>query len=183
MGLSLTKMTESERIEIAKGLFEVSEEDHRKGELHGKCPLHDEDNPSFSYNYKKDSYHCLACLRSGDLIKLWSRVNGYSDNTDGFKAFCSQFDIHRNQAAPRVQGNRQGNAGAGAGQSPPASRKPAKEKASNMPDLDAAFAMLGPLPEARAPAIRAVACRGRPRPPATGTARRPRPGSPRCRRT
>jgi putative DNA primase/helicase len=92
MGTALHHLSKSEIREIVKNLFDITSEDTTKGELHGLCPLHDEQNPSFSYNFKKDQYYCFACGCSGDLIKLWSKVKGYS-NKIGFKAFCREFDI------------------------------------------------------------------------------------------
>lgn len=91
MGIALT-LIEAERIHIAENLFKVTSRDACKGELHGLCPVHQENNPSFSYNYKKDTCHCFACGFDGDLCALWSAVHRY-DKESGFKAFCLKYHI------------------------------------------------------------------------------------------
>lgn len=87
---SAKNLTQSEREQIARGLFTV---DNKKGdELHGLCPFHDDTKPSFSYNTKKDVSHCLACDDGdGDLIDLYSHANGLGKR-EGYKAFCEEFD-------------------------------------------------------------------------------------------
>jgi len=92
MGYAKTKMTESERKSIAAALFKVTDTDDGKGELHGLCPIHNEKNPSFSYNYRDDKYNCFSCGAGGDLIGLWCHINGY-DQKEGFKQFCRQYSI------------------------------------------------------------------------------------------
>lgn len=93
MGKAL-ELGESLRISIARSLFEVKEQQEGKGELHGLCPFHGEKNPSFSYNYRKDVYHCLTgCSGDGDLITLWARVKGYTDPKEAFKAFCREYGM------------------------------------------------------------------------------------------
>jgi putative DNA primase/helicase len=92
MGISLQHLSELKRAEIARSLYKVTSEDKNKGEIHGLCPIHNESNPSFSYNYKKDVYNCLSCAADGDLLRLWSEVNGHGQK-EGFKAFCTEFGI------------------------------------------------------------------------------------------
>ncbi len=75
MNFALRNMNETERIDAAQDLFKVTDHDTGKGELHGLCPIHSDKNPSFSYNYKKDQYNCLACSAAGDLVKLYSNIN------------------------------------------------------------------------------------------------------------
>jgi putative DNA primase/helicase len=89
-------MTEDRRADIARALFEVKEVLANKGELHGLCPAHDDRNkPSFSYNYKKDLCNCMACQFKGDLVDLWCHVHGKSRDNGGFKAFCEEFKIQK----------------------------------------------------------------------------------------
>ena len=76
---------------IASNLFTVT--DKKGDELIGLCPAHEDSNPSFSFNFVKDVCHCFSCGFGGDLVKLWSHVNGYGDGKEGFKAFCEAFDI------------------------------------------------------------------------------------------
>jgi len=92
MGIALKYLSESQLIEIATSLFKVTSKEMTKGELHGLCPIHNESNPSFSYNFKKDVYHCLSCGADGDLIRLWCEIN-HLGQKDGFKAFCEQYGI------------------------------------------------------------------------------------------
>lgn len=90
MGIAL-KLSEQDRIAIADKLFKVI--GREKDELHGLCPIHGESNPSFSYNFLKDTYHCFSCSADGDLCDLWGRVRGYADPKEGFKAFCLEYAI------------------------------------------------------------------------------------------
>ena len=92
MGIAKKHLSEADRKSIAKDLFKVTSTEEKKGELHGLCPIHQESNPSFSYNFQKDQYNCFSCGASGDIIKLWTEVNGLSQ-TEGFKAFCDKFAI------------------------------------------------------------------------------------------
>jgi len=91
-------MTEEQRATIARGLFVVKEVMANKGELHGLCPAHDDKNkPSYSYNYRKDLGNCMACGFKGDLIDLWCYNQGMKRDMGGFKAFCQQFGIEKDQ--------------------------------------------------------------------------------------
>jgi len=119
MGIAKDKLTELDRIRIACNLFELKDQDKNRKELQGLCPIHGESNPSFSYNYEKDVFHCLSCTASGDLVKLWSKVKGYTD-IEGFKAFCNEYGL-----------------------SDPEKQKKNKE----LPPLNNAFYKLGELPE------------------------------------
>jgi putative DNA primase/helicase len=92
MGIALKHLSESERIRIARELFQVTKTDESKGELHGRCPIHKDAHPSFSYNYRTDLYHCFSCGADGDLCGLWSAVRSYSKE-EGFRAFCEQYGI------------------------------------------------------------------------------------------
>lgn len=101
MGIALNYISESERERIAKSLFEVKKQDTEKGELQGLCPLHKDRNPSFGYNYKSDAYYCFACLAAGDLARLWYKIQGHSDEIEGFRAFCREFDIDQGSRGDR----------------------------------------------------------------------------------
>lgn len=121
MGYAANHMGPGQLEDIARGLFTVKSE--KGGELIGLCPVHDEKNPSFSYNPAKDVCHCFSCGFGGDIIKLWGTLRGYSDQKDGFKAFCDEFGI-----------------------SDTLDQKPA-EKKQQLPPLNNAYDMLGPLPD------------------------------------
>lgn len=92
MGIAKKYLSEIERKNIAKDLFKITSIEEKKGELHGLCPIHQESNPSFSYNFQKDKYNCFSCGAAGDIIKLWTEVNSLSQ-TEGFKAFCEKFGL------------------------------------------------------------------------------------------
>lgn len=92
MGIVLKHLSDSQRAAIARSLFKVTSEEQGKSEIHGLCPIHGESNPSFSYNYLKDSYNCFSCGASGDLVRLWTEVRQLSQ-TEGFKAFCDEYGI------------------------------------------------------------------------------------------
>ncbi|MDQ5987905.1 MAG: DNA primase [Syntrophus sp. SKADARSKE-3] len=103
MGIAAKHIFEAQRVNIARKLFVVKSEESAKGEIHGYCPIHQESekshSPSFSYNYKKDSYHCFSCGADGDLLRLWTEVRGYNQK-EGFKAFCEAYDIPYGKDAP-----------------------------------------------------------------------------------
>jgi len=119
MGIAKDKLTELDRIRIACNLFELKDQDKNRKELQGLCPIHGESNPSFSYNYEKDVFHCLSCTASGDLVKLWSKVKGYTD-IEGFKAFCNEYGLSDTEK---------------------------QKKNKELPPLNNAFYKLGELPE------------------------------------
>lgn len=97
MGIALQQLSESERQVIAAGSFVVRKVYDTKGEQHGLCPFHDESNPSFSYNFKKDTYCCQTCGVKGDLVTLWGHVKGLPD-ADQFKEFCMAHGIETGKA-------------------------------------------------------------------------------------
>ncbi|MBW2598590.1 MAG: DNA primase [Deltaproteobacteria bacterium] len=133
MGLALKKLSESDRIRIAESLFKVTSQDAAKGEIHGLCPIHEEHNPSFSYNFKKDTYSCFSCGASGDLLKLWSVARGYGQK-DGFQAFCKEFGIEAKAGAGSFDHSLTGNA------DDPDSSPPG-------PDLENVWELFPPLPD------------------------------------
>ncbi|MEG6549517.1 phage tail assembly chaperone [Desulfocurvibacter africanus] len=91
MGWAGKHLSESDRERIARGLFEVDENMSTDEWLNGKCPLHDDQRPSFGYNFKQDVYHCQAgCSPDGDLISLYCQVHQL-DAREGFKDFKAKF--------------------------------------------------------------------------------------------
>ena len=91
MGKAVEFLNPEERGRIASECFAVDRKTSSPGEIRGRCPFHDEKNPSFSYAPEKDLFHCLACGESGDLIKLWANAQGITDSKEGFGAFCKKF--------------------------------------------------------------------------------------------
>lgn len=105
MGFAFDHLSEAERARIARELYTVKGQPDGKGNIHGLCPFHDEKNPSFAYNVKKDTYNCLSCGASGDLVNLWAHVHcPGADEKEAFKAFCQEFgiagDTHNPEAKP-----------------------------------------------------------------------------------
>lgn len=98
MGWAKENLSQAERARIARSLFEVTEE---AGDwLNGKCPLHDDSNPSFGYNAREDYFKCLAeCVDSGDLIKLYSLIHGL-DDVEGFKSFKGAYGSDAPDSGP-----------------------------------------------------------------------------------
>jgi hypothetical protein len=60
MGWALKHLGAERCREIARGLFKVTRDGTSRGEFLGLCPIHGEKNASFSYNWRKDTYHCLS---------------------------------------------------------------------------------------------------------------------------
>jgi putative DNA primase/helicase len=85
MGLAVEHLSDQRRAEVARLLFDVKST--HGDELHGLCRYHEDKNASFSYNFKKDAFHCLACGAKGDLVALWCHVMGYDPKVDGIKHF------------------------------------------------------------------------------------------------
>jgi len=96
--MSITKkfLSDSDRERICREICHVEKGPDAKKELWSLCPLHHESETtpslSFSYNISKDVYHCFSCGADGDLLKLWSEVNGHGQK-EGFKSFCEKYDI------------------------------------------------------------------------------------------
>jgi putative DNA primase/helicase len=75
---------------IAQGGGKVTQHSEGEAELIGRCPMHQDENPSFSYNYAKDVFNCSSQCGGGDLVKLYAGVNGL-DNKTGFKQFKEKY--------------------------------------------------------------------------------------------
>jgi putative DNA primase/helicase len=139
MGIAVKYLGESERETIARGLFTVTEHDQSRCELIGICPIHGEKNPSFSYNYRKDAYHCLSCQASGDLVALWGSVRGIEDKGERVRAFKAEFGIEDGK-------------GDGKGPARPRRPDPPTPEDEDLPkkaasDIDAAWERFPPLPD------------------------------------
>lgn len=147
MGIAATKLTESQRADIARGLFTAKSA--RGNEIHGLCPLHPDKTPSFSYNKEKDIYNCLACGASGDLADLWMKVNGQTGK-EGFKAFCAAAGIESADPWPPVKPAKPSTPSMK--KKPPKNKKPATPHAApelieRSPYLDDIYNQFPPLPD------------------------------------
>lgn len=97
MSYCTENLTEAQREAIAADCFQVTEK--RGDELHGLCPFHGENKPSFSYNFVKDLCNCFSCGAAGDLIALFGVSRGYGSNEEAFKAFREQYGPSPGQPA------------------------------------------------------------------------------------
>jgi DNA primase len=63
----------ADMIEIVSGRTQL----RRSGaQWTGRCPFHDDQNPSFSVNPVEKLYHCFSCGKGGDLIKFVQETEG-----------------------------------------------------------------------------------------------------------
>ena len=63
----------ADMIEIVSGRTQL----RRSGaQWTGRCPFHDDQNPSFSVNPVEKLYHCFSCGKGGDLIKFVRETEG-----------------------------------------------------------------------------------------------------------
>ncbi len=136
MGFAQDHLSSEELANIASSLFEVTTREQRKGEIHGLCPIHGERNPSFSYNFLKDTFSCFSCHAKGDIIDLYCQVKGYTDHKEGFKAFLAEYGI---EGSP--------------GSTPPPKRQPQPKKKQLPPEEpppiipEDVWSQMAPLPD------------------------------------
>ncbi|RLF09393.1 MAG: DNA primase, partial [Thermoprotei archaeon] len=130
MGVAKEKLTAAERRRIAGGLFTVTSTDEHKGELHGLCPNHKEEHPSFSYSWVEDVSHCFSCGWSGDLVALFGLSRGLDQRT-AFKRFCDENGISRRGDPPVAD--------------PPVDNNKTQQKPPG-PDLEEIWQRFDPLP-------------------------------------
>ena len=77
---------------VSQGGGRLAPEKHTKpDEVWAFCPLHADDNASFSYSLGKDAWRCFGCGAKGDLISLLGQVEGIADNKDAFRAFQKRY--------------------------------------------------------------------------------------------
>jgi putative DNA primase/helicase len=133
-------LTESEREAIARDLFDVIG-DRSGDEIHGLCPFHGDTNPSFSYNIVKDVYNCFTCQKTGDLIRLWSKIRGTGDDADDFKEFCERYGIRIRSDGHGKQNRDRSSKGT----TDPGGKK--KGKKISHADLQSAWDTMPPLPD------------------------------------
>lgn len=50
----------------------------------GRCPLHDDEHPSFWVDNERDTWGCFACDKTGDLINLYALAN-HMDNGEAIR--------------------------------------------------------------------------------------------------
>jgi len=49
---------------------------HGSGDYAGKCPFHEEDEPSFIVTPRKNLWHCMGCDKGGSVIDLVMELDG-----------------------------------------------------------------------------------------------------------
>lgn len=67
------------------------------GEYSGKCPFHNDTNPSFSVSSKKGLYYCAGCGATGDLFNFSQEINGIPF-TEAFKELAKELGLQRDRA-------------------------------------------------------------------------------------
>lgn len=83
----LTLEEVKERMDIVELVGQFTELRGHGDKLMGRCPLHDERNPSFSVDRKKGLWHCFSGCGGGDGISFIQRKYG--------KSFVEALDIAR----------------------------------------------------------------------------------------
>jgi DNA primase len=78
--MALIKRTSVEEVVAAADMVEIVSgrtQLRRSGaQWTGRCPFHDDQNPSFSVNAVEKLYHCFTCGAGGDLIKFVRETEG-----------------------------------------------------------------------------------------------------------
>jgi DNA primase len=78
--MALIKRTSVEEVVAAADMVEIVSgrtQLRRSGaQWTGRCPFHDDQNPSFSVNAVEKLYHCFTCGEGGDLIKFVRETEG-----------------------------------------------------------------------------------------------------------
>ena len=67
----------------------------------GRCPWHDDKEPSLSVDREKGLYHCFGCGESGDVVSLVQKVRGV-----GFREALEYLKAHAGTLPPN--GHRDG---------------------------------------------------------------------------
>jgi len=65
--ISIVEVCRSRGIELTK---------HGNRDLIGKCPLHEDENPSFVVSPHKNLFHCMGCGAAGSVIDLVMKLDG-----------------------------------------------------------------------------------------------------------
>ena len=65
--ISIAEVCRSRGIELTK---------HGNRDLIGKCPLHQDENPSFVVSPHKNLFHCMGCGAAGSVIDLVMKLDG-----------------------------------------------------------------------------------------------------------
>ena len=137
MGISLEKLNEAQRAEIARSLFQVDSKLSTNVELRGLCPIHNESHASFSYNVTKDVYNCLGCKATGDLVTLYCKCRGLNSK-DGFKSFLQEYGIETDHHAPAITSQ---------GLKPQPKPRPSTESGLDYGPMREAWSKFPPLPD------------------------------------
>ena len=82
-----------EAVDIGEFIGRYVDLEEKGGELWGKCPLHLDDDPSFSVNPHKKVFYCQGCKRGGSVIQFLSFLKKIS-LTDSMKRLMDEFGIN-----------------------------------------------------------------------------------------
>ena len=68
--------------------------------LKGKCPFHNDNNPSFSVHSEKQIYKCFSCGESGNVITFVEKINGITF-VEALKLLADRVGIKLDVSAPK----------------------------------------------------------------------------------
>ncbi len=68
--------------------------------LKGKCPFHNDNNPSFSVHKEKQIYKCFSCGESGNVITFVEKINGISF-LEAIKMLADRVGIKLDVSSPK----------------------------------------------------------------------------------
>lgn len=103
-------INDQEKQEIKKHLKDYLQEKGLPTNVLFNClnPTHTDNNPSMSYDAKKDIVHCFACKKSYDLISLYALDNNLDEAKD-FKQIIDELALKYNVNIKQTGGEQVGN--------------------------------------------------------------------------
>lgn len=103
-------INDQEKQEIKKHLKDYLQEKGLPTNVLFNClnPTHTDNNPSMSYDAKKDIVHCFACKKSYDLISLYALDNNLDEAKD-FKQIIDELALKYNVDIKQIGGEQVGN--------------------------------------------------------------------------
>jgi len=75
---------------------------HGRKDQIGRCPFHEDTNPSFVVSPDKNLFHCLGCDAAGSVIDLVMKLDGLDFPTAVKKLLCDQGFIQRGSDIPHA---------------------------------------------------------------------------------
>ncbi|MTI67720.1 MAG: toprim domain-containing protein [Firmicutes bacterium] len=94
-------MNDFEKVNEAVDIIEICENNNINfNKIHnnnyiGKCPFHDDNNPSFSVNKEKKVFNCFGCDNKGNAIQLYAKLHEISDY-EAMKILANKYEVNIN---------------------------------------------------------------------------------------